>query len=146
MAKLSTTAIIALATTGIFLTIVTAGLIGTQTISSNGTLTTVNVAVYSDNPCTQNCTSINWGTLHPGTTNTTLLYVKNTGSLPITLSMTTESWAPTNADNYLTATWDQEGTVLQADEQVTATLTLTAEPDNGGFTDFSFNIIIAGAE
>lgn len=146
MAKLSTGAIIALATTSIFLTIVTAGLIGTQTTSSNGTLTTVNVAVYSDNPCTQNCTSISWGTLHPGTTNTTVVYVKNTGSLPIILSMTAESWAPTNADNYLTATWDQEGTVLQADEQVTATLTLTAEADTGDLTDFTYNMIITGAE
>lgn len=144
--KLSTGAIIALATTSIFLTLVTAGIIATQTISSNGTVTTVNVGVYSDDQCTQNCTSISWGIIYPEDTLSRTIYVKNTGSVPVTLSMTVGSWDPTDAGDYLTLTWDQEGKELAVDESVSAILTLSAASDTGDLTDFSFDIIIAGAE
>jgi hypothetical protein len=144
--KLSTGAIIALAATGLFLTLVTAGIIATQTIPSNGTVTTVNVGVYSNSQCTQNCTSISWGTLYPSNSTSKTIYVKNTGTVPITLSMTAGSWTPTNASDYLTLTWDQQGTVLQVDKSVSANLTLSAASDTGTLTNFSFNIVITGAE
>jgi hypothetical protein len=144
--KLSTGAIIALAATSVFLTLVTAGIIATQTISSDGTVTTIDVDVYSDSACSQNCTSISWGTLHPGDSINRTVYVKNTGTRPITLSMTTENWTPEGADTYLTLTWDQEGTVLDADDFVPANLTLSADSDTGDLTDFSFDIIVAGTE
>jgi hypothetical protein len=144
--KLPTGAIIAIATTSIFLTLVTAGIIATQTIPSSGTVTTVNVGVYSDVQCTQNCTSISWGTISPGDSINRIVYVKNTGTVPITISMTAGSWNPTDASNYLTLSWDQEGEVLAVGESVSATLTLSAAGDTGDLTDFSFNIIIAGEE
>ena len=144
--KLSTGAIIALAATSIFLTLVTAGIIATQTISSDGTVTTVDVGVYSDDACSQNCTFISWGTIHPGDTVNKTVYVKNTGTHTITLSMTPGNWSPEDADTYLTLTWDQEGTVLDADDFVPAKLTLSVNSDTGDLTNFSFNIVIAGAE
>jgi hypothetical protein len=144
--KLSTGAIIALAATSIFLTLVTAGMIATQTIPSNGTVTTVNVGVYTDDQCTQNCTSINWGAIYPGNSTSTTVYVKNTGTVPITLSMTTGTWAPTNATTYLNLTWNRQGEILAAGASVSANLNLTAASDTGELTDFSFNIVITGAE
>ena len=144
--KLSIGAIIALAAAGIFLTLVTAGVIVTQTVSSNGTITTVNVGVYSDSQCTQNLTSVSWGALYPGNSTTKTIYVKNTGVVPITLTMTTQSWTPTSASSVLTLTWDQQDTVLDPDQSTSATLTLTADSDTGSLTDFSFNIIITGTE
>jgi hypothetical protein len=144
--KLSTGAIIALAATSVFLTIVTAGMIATQTISSNGTVTTIDVDVYSDVACSQNCTSISWGILHPGDSVNKTVYVKNTGTRAITLSMTSGNWAPEGADTYLTLTWDQEGTVLDVDDFVPANLTLSADSDTGDLTDFSFDIVVVGTE
>ena len=144
--KLSTGAIIALATTGIFLTLVTAGILATQTIPSNGTITTVNVGVYSNTECTENCTAINWGSLYPGNSTTETVYVKNTGTVPITLSMTTNTWDPTDADDCLTVEWDRQGTVIDVGESVTANLTLTADADTGDLQDFNCNIVITGAE
>jgi hypothetical protein len=144
--KLSTGAIIALAATSIFLTLVTAGIIATQTISSNGTVTTVNVGVYLDEECTQNCTSISWGTIYPGNSTSTTIYVKNTGTVPITLTMTTDSWAPTNAGEYLTLSWDQQNTVLEVGDSVSANLTLSTASDTSDLTDFSVDIVITGAE
>jgi len=144
--KLSTGVIIALATTSIFLTLVTAGIIATQTIPSSGTVTTVNVSVYSDSGYTQNCTSISWGSLYPGNSTIKTIYVKNTGTIPITLTMTTDSWVPTDADDYLTLTWNKESTNLGVGESVSANLTLTAASTTGDLSDFSFNIVITGAE
>ena len=146
MRKLSTGAIIALAATGIFLTLVTAGLIATKTIPSNGTVTAVNVGVYTDSQCTQNCTSINWGTLNPGNTTTKTVYVKNTGSTPITLTMTTGSWTPTGANTKITLTWNQQNPVLNAGQSIAANLTLSVASDATSITTFSFNIIITGTE
>ena len=72
--------------------------------------------------------------------------MKNTGTMPITLSMTATSWGPNYADDYLTISWDQQGTVLDVDDSVSATLTLTADTDTGDLADFSFDIVIIGAE
>ena len=144
--RFSTGAIIALATTSIFLTLVTAGIIATQTIQSNGTVTTVNVGVYSDEQCTQNCTSISWGIIYPQDTINRTVYIKNTGNVPITLSMSKENWDPTDATNYLTLTWDREGEELAVDESISGILTLSTASDTGDLANFSFDIIIAGAE
>jgi len=144
--KLSTGVIIALATTGIFLTIVTAGIIVTQTIPSDGTITTVNVGVYSNSGCTENCTSITWGSLYPGNSTSRTVYVKNTGTVPITLTMTADSWTPTNADDYLTVDWDQQDTVLYIGDSISANITLTAATDTGELQDFNVDIVITGTE
>ena len=144
--KLTTGAIIALATTGIFLTLVTAGIISTQTIPSDGTITTVNVSVYTNIQCSQNCTSINWGALYPGNSTTQTVYVKNTGTVPITLTMTADTWTPENADDYLALDWNQEGTILSVGQSVTATLTVTAAADTGDLQDFNVNIVITGTQ
>ena len=144
--KLSTGVIIALAATSIFLTLVTAGIIVTQTVPSTGTVTTVNVGVYSDSECTQNCTSISWGSMYPGNSTSRIIYVKNTGTVPITLSMTTDSWEPIEAEDYLTLTWNPEDDTLNPGQSTPATLTLLVAPDTGNLTTFNFNIIITGTE
>ena len=147
MRKISMGAIIAVAVTGLFLTMVTAGVLtANQTVLSLGTITTVNVGVYSDSGLTQNLTSIDWGTLAPGNSTTRTIYVKNTGTIPVTLSMTTTNWAPSNANTYLTLTWNRANYVLAVGSSVSATLTLTASASAGNLTTFSFNIVITGTE
>ncbi len=149
MQKLSAGTIIAIAITALFLTFLTSGvLLSSQTVPSGGTITAVNVGVYSDSLCTQNCTSINWGSIAPGNSATTTIYVKNTGNLPITLSMTVGvgSWVPTNANSYLSVTWNRENTPLSANASIAATLTLTATANAGNITSFSFNVIVTGTQ
>ena len=144
--RLSTGAVIALVTTGIFLTLVTAGIIVTQTIPSNGIVTTVNIGVYLDEQCTQNCTSISWGTVIPGDSINRIVYVKNTGTVPITLGMTNGIWDPTDASSYLMLTWDQEGKELGVGESISANLTLSAAVETGALANFSVDIVITGVE
>ncbi len=145
--KLSAGTIIALAITGLFLTFVTSGvLLSSQSVQSSGTITAVNVGVYTDSGCTLNCTAIDWGSLAPGNSTTRTIYVKNTGNLQVTLSMTTGNWVPSNANTYLTLTWNRANYVLNAGASVSATLTLSANSNAGNITSFSFNTIITGTE
>jgi len=147
MRKISTGAAIAIAATGLFLTLLTTGLLmSQQTIPSTGTITTVNIGVYRDSSCTQNATSVDWGSIYPGNSTTKIVYVKNTGSLPIKLSMTTGSWMPSNANTYISLSWNRESTVLSAGQSIDATLTLSASSDAGNITSFSCNITITGTE
>ncbi len=144
--KISTGALIALAATGIFLTLVTSGLLAsTQNVSSNGAISSINIGVYSDSACTLNLTSINWGTISPGSSATHTIYVKNTGTASMTLNMTTNGWNPTSANGPVALSWNRESTVLNAGQSTNATLTLTVSSSiNSSITTFSFNIIITG--
>jgi hypothetical protein len=145
MLRISTGAVIGIAVLGIALTLTTAGLLSvTQLVSSSGTITTVNVGVYSDSACTKPLTSIDWGAISPGGSVTRTIYVKNTGSVQITLSMTKTNWNPTSANGPITITWNKEGTTLTANAVATATLTLSVSSSISGITTFSVNIVIAG--
>jgi hypothetical protein len=145
--KLSKGAIIALAIAGILLTLTTAAVISTnQIIPLNGTITAVNLGVYSDSACTQTTTALNVGNLNPSGTATQTIYIKNTGNVPETLTMTTNNWNPTNATSSLNLTWNQQNTVLNAGQAMQAILTLTAASNTGSLTTFSCNVIITGTQ
>ncbi len=143
--KFSTAAIIAIAVTGVLLTLTTAGLVSTiNTLPATGTVTSVGVRVYSDSSLTQNCTSVDWGSISPGNNINRLIYLKNTGTVPIALSMTETSWNPVGANGPITMTWDKEGTVLAAGQATSATLTLNISSSISSITTFSFNIVLTG--
>ncbi len=140
-------AVIAAVAAAIFLTGITiAALSANQTVPLAGTITAINLGVYTDSACTQNCTTLNAGTLSPGAIYTQTLYVKNTGNLPETLTMTVNNWNPTNANTYLTLTWNQQNVLLNPAQTVQGTLTLTVAPNTGSLTSFSCSIIFTGTQ
>jgi uncharacterized membrane protein len=141
----ATTAVIILATVAIALTATTiAALSSSRTVPITGSISAVNVGVYTDSACTQVCTSLNTGTLEAGSSVTQTVYIKNTGNVPETLTMTVNNWTPTNANTYLTLTWNRQNTQLSAGATTQATLTLTTAADCGSLTDFSCSVIITG--
>jgi hypothetical protein len=145
--KLSKGAIIALAIVGVLLTVTTAALLSSnQTLPMSGTITAVNLGVYSDSGCTQPATALNVGTLNPGSNATQTIYIKNTGNVPETLTMTANNWNPTNATSSLTLTWNQQNTILTAGQTTQATLTLTAAANTGSLTTFSCNVTLTGTQ
>jgi hypothetical protein len=132
---------------GIILTVSTlAALSANQNIPLSGTISAINIGVYSDSGCTINCTSLSVGTVSPGGTATQTVYVKNTGNVPETLTMAVSNWNPANANTYLTLTWNQQNTVLNAGQSVQATLTLTAASNCGSLTNFSCSVTITGTQ
>jgi len=121
-------------------------LVATRTVSNSGSVTAVGVGVYSDSACTTALSAISWGTLNPGDVKTYTIYVKNTGTVPVTLNMTVGNWNPPSASSYITLTWDKQNTVLSAGSVATSVLTLSVSSSVSGVTSFSFDITITGTQ
>jgi hypothetical protein len=145
---LSTPVFLAITTVILMVSVSTLGLLTiNQTISSQGTVTIVstpNLAVFSDSQCTQSLSTIDWGSITPGTPVTKTIYVKNTGNVPLTLSMSASNWSPTAAANSMALSWNRQSSALAVGQSTSAVLTLTVNSDISGITTFSVNIVIAG--
>ncbi len=140
-------AVIALTITALALTVTTLAVLSSnQTVPLSGTINAVNLEVYTDSDCTQTATTLDVGTLSPGATATQTVYVKNTGNVPETLTMTENNWSPTSASSYLTLTWNRQNNVLNAGNSIQATLTLTAATNTGSLTTFSCDVTITGTQ
>ena len=113
-------------------------------IPSSGTVKAVNVGVYWDSTCTNVTTSIPWGFVEPGTVTTCTVYVKNSGNVPLTLSMLTSNWSPAQASTHITLTCDKQGTMLEAGAVAKAVLTLSVSGTITGIQSFSFDITFEG--
>jgi len=147
MSQKTTPAIVIIAITGLLVTMTTLGALSDSALFSlNGTITTVNVEAYTDVACTIPCTSLNVGNLAPGSSATQTVYIKNNGTVPVTLTMAVGNWNPTTASSYLTLSWNRPNYVLNAGVAVSATLTLTAAANTGSLTTFSCSVTITGSQ
>ncbi|MGD6850536.1 MAG: hypothetical protein ACQCN6_00575 [Candidatus Bathyarchaeia archaeon] len=144
--KASKLVVIALTITAIVLTSTTVAVLTVnQNVSSSGTVSTSpNIGVYSDSGCTQSLTTINWGTVDPGASETQTIYVKNTGTASMTLAMSVTNWNPAGASTYMALTWNRQDTELSPGQSTAATLTLTVNSGITGITNFSNSITISG--
>jgi len=137
---------------GMILTYTTAGLISFQNanstvnrqLPSSGNIAAINVGLYMNSACTQKLESINWGDIAPGESVNKIIYLKNTGTTDIALSMTTNNWNPSIANGPITITWNREDTLLEPGEITSATLTLETVEDVASITTFSVSILIIG--
>jgi len=115
-------------------------------IGSSGVVSSANINVYWESGCINNVTSINWGTLSPGQSKNVVVYVKNTGSIALTLALTTDGWSPAGAAPYLALTWNYGGGQIQPNQVLVVTLTLTVSESIEGIADFSFTIYVTGTQ
>ena len=106
---------------------------------------TVEIDIYSDQACTQTLSNIAWGQVEAGASATATMYVKNSGETGVTLSLDTRNWTPSNAPNYMTLTWNYDGTSITPGQIKQITLTLTLSSSCPPMSGFSFNIIIIGS-
>ncbi len=124
--------------------IISSGSIATSAVSVTSDAARSGIGVYSNKVCTTPMTTINWGSVSPGGTVTTTIYVKNRGDVSLTLSMQASNWNPTSANGPITITWNQEGKTLAPGQSTSATITLTVSANTTGFTSFSVQISISG--
>lgn len=140
-------AILAVVTTVVVISVLASTLLmAYQTIPNTGNVKAAGIYVCWDSACTNNVTAIDWGFLTPGSATSVSVYVENGGTVPMILSMTTESWNPPQAAGNITLSWNRENHVLGAGAVVQAVLTLTVSEDIDGVTNFSFDIILTGTE
>ena len=116
----------------------------TDEVVFEGTITTLNVGLFSDQQCTQNCDSMSWGGIYAGESASKNIYVKNTGDANITLSMSITDWIPESADGPISMTWNREDYTLDPEETIHATLTLTISENTDGISNFGYKMLITG--
>jgi hypothetical protein len=145
MQKATIGAIAVIAVLGVVMSTLGA-LTASRTFSNSGSISAIGVGVYSDSGCTTVLSSISWGTINPGASATYTVYVKNNGTIPVTLTMTTGTWNPATASSYITLSWNIQNYVLPAGSSVQALLTLNVSPSTNGFTSFTFDITITGTQ
>jgi len=142
---------VTVAIAALMIVVVFATITSIRTIPSSGTIAGVNLGVYSNidlapSHILDDSHSFVWPTVNPdGPPVTVTIYIVNTGTTDLTLSMTTDTWVNQNG---LAVTWDQGGTTVHPhtgpSDIVTATLTLTPNPSFTTGADFSVHVIITG--
>ena len=150
--KISAVSLIVFTAMGLVLTYTTAGLISFQNanstvnrhLPSSGNIAAINVGLYINAACTQKLESIDWGDIAPGESVNKIIYLKNTGTTEIALSMTTNNWNPSIANGPISITWNKEGILLEQGAVTSATLILDTSEDVSGITTFSVSILIVG--
>jgi hypothetical protein len=115
-----------------------------STISSVGTFKAVGIGVYWDEEATRSVEAFDWGSMLPGAEKSFTVYIRNEGVLPLTLSVSTSNWNPTEAADYLTLTCSHSGQTIDTQITVPVTVTLTVSSDIMEINTFAFDITAVG--
>jgi hypothetical protein len=115
-----------------------------STISSVGTFKAIGIGVYWDEEATSKVEAFDWGSMLPGTEKSFTVYIRNEGVLPLTLSVSTSNWNPTEAADYLTLTCSHSGQTINTQITVPVTITLTVSSDSTEINTFAFDITAVG--
>lgn len=112
-------------------------------ISNVGSVKGIGVGIYWDSACTNRTSSINWGSLDPGSNKTVTVYVRNEGNAVATLSKAEQNWNPSAASNYMTLSWNYLGQTLSVNQVFQVKLTLIVSSTVSGITNFSFDLTVS---
>ena len=87
---------------------------------------------------------IDWGIVDTNESYTHIVRVNNTSNVPITLTIQSQNWKPTNISDYMTLTSTFQDVILQTEESALIDLTLNVASNvlESNVRDFSFDIII----
>ena len=113
-------------------------------IQTVGNIKTVGLQIKDDN--SNLITYIDWGTLTPNSTKDFHAFAVNNGTIPITLTLTTENWNPSEAQNYMSLTWNYTGNIINPGESHPIVFTLTVYSNVTGISSFSFDMVIIAQE
>jgi hypothetical protein len=107
----------------------------------------VGVGVYWDRRHTMPVTSIDWGTLAPGSSKRMLVYLRNENSSTIRyIFASTGAWVPSAASGSMKLTLEYSGAVLVLNQTVNASLTLYVSDKIVNVTTFSFDIVVGASQ
>lgn len=110
--------------------------------------TTVGIRVYADEELTTELTTFQWNDgnpIDPGSSVPETIYIKNTGTISVTLSLTTSAWDPEPAQTFTTVLWDiPEGTSLSPGATMPAIITMKVASNIIDIETFNFDILVTG--
>ena len=105
-----------------------------------GRLKIVAFELYKDAQLSEKLTQIDWGELQPGSHKDVKVWLQNGGSTPFIIMYDDHDWIPPEADNFITLSWDYNGSPIQQREVRAITLSLTVSEDIQGIYEYSFDI------
>lgn len=118
----------------------------TKTFSNTGTIqTSPGIGVYSNSYCTTELTSLPWGSINPGDSSSITFWVKNEGDTQTVLSFWVDNWSSLAAETYLSVDWDYNNALINPDQTVAITLTLSVNANIQNVETFSFDLTIIGS-
>lgn len=104
-------------------------------LPSLGTIKTIDVETYWDENLETKRETLDWGEIETGMSSNLTLYVKSTSNFVVTVNLTLTDWDPQNISDYLSITWDYNGTLLNPGDVIPVTLTLTV-PSSEDFINY----------
>ncbi len=107
---------------------------------------TADLKIYADSSLTAAVSEINWGEIPAGGNSTATIWVQNSGTVPLKLSMTYQNFNPPVAQNYITIQWNQQDTILGVGQAVPANFVLKVSPLVLDVTNFSLQLSINGVQ
>jgi len=115
-----------------------------EKVSSTGKVKAVGISLFEDPTLTTPLISIDWGTMEPNETKTYDFYVLNDGNASVNLTMLVDNWNPTNASDYISVSYNYLGQVIDPDQSLGLTFSLTLYQNITGIEAFSFDITVSG--
>ena len=105
----------------------------------------VEIDVYANQECTQALTTVTWGQIEAGGQATRTVYVRNNGDTSVVLSLNTDNWSPSNAQEHMTLTWNYSGNQVSSGQVVRLDLTLSVSGSCPALPSFDFDIVIVAS-
>ena len=112
------------------------------TTSSTGLTASLELGVYQNQTTMEAVTQIDWGIVYPDDNCTYRLYLVNEGNVPCHLVLTTANWQPSQIREQITVTWDYNDEVVEPNQGVILTLTLTTASNLESIGAFTFDLTI----
>lgn len=117
----------------------------TRTVTNVSAVEAEGLGVYWNPTCIDKVSSIEWGTLEPGSVKNIRVYIRNEADEPQFLSLSTINWNPSKAYDYITLRWNYDGRRIDLGEVLQIELRLSVYYYVEGISNFSFDILIAGS-
>jgi hypothetical protein len=105
----------------------------------------IEIDVYTDAACTQIMSVVDWGQITAGGSSQAGAYVRNNGQTNVVIALQTENWSSQTAYNYMSVSWDYDGSVIEPGEVVHVNLILSVDANCPGLSSFGFDIVIIGS-
>jgi len=105
----------------------------------------INLNVFYDYSCSKPASNVNWGEIEIGGSQSIILYMKNSGNIDSVASLSTDSWYPEVAYEYMSLGWDYDGHLLTPGEVLPVTFTLEISPECPTMDSFNFDIVVVGS-
>ena len=117
-------------------------------LPSLAVIKTIEVEVYWDQEAQNKADMINWGEIQTGKSVDTTFYLKSVSNFDVTVDLVLTDWSPPEISDYVSITWDYDGSILEPQELIEVTLNISA-PSTNEFVDYlvdnkvtEFNVVM----